>query len=97
MGDRQWTAAGAGALGAADLGMAQALLTEVTINPTTELPELTGQGNRILEGPNKTLCARSQKKGETTPQEMDTDLPMSVQEYPAEAWVSGGLLQDEGH
>ena len=37
---QQWTAAGAGALGAADLGVAQALLEEVTINPTIELPEL---------------------------------------------------------
>ena len=37
----QWTAAGAGALGAADLGMAYALLEEVTINPAIELPELT--------------------------------------------------------
>ena len=30
---QQWPAARAGALGAADLGMAQALLEEVTINP----------------------------------------------------------------
>ena len=38
---QQWTAAGAGALGAVDLGMAQALLEEVAINSTIELPELT--------------------------------------------------------
>ena len=38
---QQWTAAGAGALGAADLGMAEALLEEVAINPTKEPPELT--------------------------------------------------------
>ena len=38
---RQWTPAGAGALGAADLGLAQALLEEVTINCTIEPPELT--------------------------------------------------------
>ena len=36
---QQWIAAGS--LGAADLGMAEALLEEVTINSTTELPELT--------------------------------------------------------
>ena len=36
---QQWPVAGA--LGAADLGMAQALLEEVAIIPTTELPELT--------------------------------------------------------
>ena len=38
---QQWTATGAGALSAADLGMTQALLEEVAINPTKELPELT--------------------------------------------------------
>ena len=32
-----------------------------------------------------------------TPQETDPDLPVSVQESPAEAWVSGGLLQGWGH
>ena len=30
---RQWTAAGAGPLGAVDLGMAEALLEEVSVNP----------------------------------------------------------------
>ena len=43
--------AGAGALGAADSGMAYALLEEVAINPTIELPELTQDwGNRLSEG-----------------------------------------------
>ena len=37
---QQWTATGTRALDAADLGMAEALLEEVTINPTLELPEL---------------------------------------------------------
>ena len=32
-----------------------------------------------------------------TPQENDPDLPMSVQESAAEAWVGGGLLQGWGH
>ena len=31
-----------------------------------------------------------------TPQETDPDLPVSVQESPAEAWVGGGLLQGRG-
>ena len=31
-----------------------------------------------------------------TPQETDSDSPMSVQESPAEAWVGGGLLQSGG-
>ena len=48
---QQWPATGAGALGAADLGMAYALLEEVTMNPTIEPPELTEDwGNRLLEG-----------------------------------------------
>ena len=43
---QQWPATGA--LGAADLGMAKALLEEVTINPTIEPPELTWDwGNRL--------------------------------------------------
>ena len=32
-----------------------------------------------------------------TPQETDPDLSMSVQESPAETWVSSGLLQGWGH
>ena len=44
----QRTAAGAGALGTVDLGTAQALLEEVTINPTIEPPELSQDwGNRF--------------------------------------------------
>ena len=31
-----------------------------------------------------------------TPQETDPDLPRTVQESPAEAWVGGGLLQSWG-
>ena len=31
-----------------------------------------------------------------TPEETDPDLPVSVQESLAEAWVSGGLLEDWG-
>ena len=32
-----------------------------------------------------------------SPQETDPDLPVSVQESPAEAWVGGGLLKGGGH
>ena len=89
---------GAGALGAADRGMAQAVLEEVTSNPIRKLPELTQDWEKILlEGTNRTLCTRTQEKGAVTPKETDPDLPVSVQEYPAEAWVSGGLLQFWGH
>ena len=93
-----WTATGAEALGAADLVMAEDLMEEVSINPTTEPPELTQDwGNRLLDGTKRTLCTRTQEKGAVTPQETDPDLPLSVQESPAEACVQGGLLQGWGH
>ena len=58
---QQWPAPMAGALGAVDLGMAQALLEEVA----TEPPELTQDwGNRLLEGTNKTLCAPGPRRKE---------------------------------
>ena len=82
---QQWTAIGAGALGAADLDMAYALLEEVAINPTIEPRELTQHwGNRLLEGTNNPVHTRTQEKGAVTPQETDPDLPVSVQESPAE-------------
>ena len=40
---------------------------------------------------------RTQEKGAVIPQEIDPDLPVSVQESPAEAYISGGLLQGRGH
>ena len=62
---QQWTATGAAALGAADLGMAYTLLEEVAINPTIEPPELTqDRGNRLLEGTSKTLCAPGPRRKE---------------------------------
>ena len=49
-----------------------------------------------MEGTNRTLCTRIQDKGALTLQETDPGLSMSVQESPAEAWFSGGLLQGVG-
>ena len=45
----------------------------------------------------KLVLTRTQEKGAGSPKETDPDLPMSVQESLAEAWVSCGLLQDRGH
>ena len=45
----------------------------------------------------KLVLTRTQEKGAVTPQDTDPDLPVSVQESPAEAWVGGGLLQGWGH
>ena len=62
---QQWTGTGTGALGAADLGMAQALSEEVATNPTIELPECTqDRGNRFFEGINRTLCTLGPRRKE---------------------------------
>ena len=39
------------------------------------------------------MFTRIQEKGAGTPQKTDPDLPISVQESPAEAWVGGGLCR----
>ena len=97
-GGQQWTATEAGALGAADLGMALTLLEEVTINPTIELPDLTQDWETDSWRAQTELCVHhTPEKGVVTPQETDPDLPMNVQGSPEEAWVSGGLLQGWGH
>ena len=43
------------------------------------------------------VCTRTQEKGAVTPQETDPDLPVSVQESPAEAWVGTALVQGWEH
>ena len=40
---------------------------------------------------------QTQEKGTVTPQEIDSDVPVSVQESMAEMWVGSGLLQGWGH
>ena len=73
-------------------------MEEVAINPTIEPPELT-QDWETDSGRHKqnTVCTRTQEKGAITPQKADPDLPLSVQESLAEAWVGSGLLQGWGH
>ena len=57
----------------------------------------TGE-NRLSDGHKQNLVpTRTQEKGAVTPQETDPDLPVSVQESLAEAWIGGGLLQGWGH
>ena len=56
-----------------------------------------GLGKQTLGGHKQNLVhTRTQEKGAVTPQETDPDFPVSVQESPAEAWVSGGLLEGWG-
>ena len=55
----------------------------------------TGLGNQTLGGPKENLVhTRAQEEGAVTLQEIEPDLPVSVQE--SLAWVGGGLLQGWG-
>ena len=45
----------------------------------------------------KPVCTRTQERGAVTPQEVEPDLPVSVQESLVEPWVDSGLLQGQGH
>ena len=57
----------------------------------------TGLGKQTLRGHKQNLVrTRTQKKGAVASQETDPQLPRSVQESPAEAWVGSGLLQGRG-
>ena len=58
----------------------------------------TRLGKQTLRGHKQNLvCTRAQEKGAVTPEETDSDLPMSAQESQVEAWVDGSLLQDWGY
>ena len=64
------------------------------------ITELTQDGEtRLLEGTDEILCthSRSQEKETVSPQQNESDLPVSVQESLVEAWVGGGLLQSQKH
>ena len=45
----------------------------------------------------KLVCTRTQRKGAESPQETEPDLPVSVQESPAEVWVDSCLSQGQRH
>ena len=77
-------------MGAADLAVTEALLEEVSINPTNIY---TGLEKQTLGGHKENLvCTRTQEKGAITPQETDPNMPVSVQESLAEVCVGSGLL-----
>ena len=82
---QQRPAAGVGALGAADLGVAEALSEEVTINLTIEPPVHTQDWrNRLLEGTNKPLCTPGPRRKEQWPHKRFTQtclwVPRSLQQ-----------------
>ena len=60
--------------------------------------EFTQDRGNTLGGHKQNLVhTRTQEEGAVTPQETDPDLPVSVQESPAEARVGSGLRQGLGH
>ena len=61
----------------------------------TELPQ--DRGNRLLKGTKNLVCTRTQEKGTVTTKETELDLPVSVREALAEAWVNRSPLQGQGH
>ena len=67
------------------------------LTPPQSCQTLHNTRKQTLGGHKQNLvCTRTQEKGAVTPQETDPDLPVSVQESPAEVWVGGGLLQGWG-
>ena len=72
--------AGSGALGAADLGMAEAFLKEVSINPTIEPPELRQDWETDSGGKQTEPCAH-QDPGERS-SDRTRDRPRLARECP---------------
>ena len=63
-------------------------MKEVAINPTIELPELTQDWEiDSWRAQQNFVHTRTEEKEAVTPQEADPDLPISVQESSAEAWL----------
>ena len=57
----------------------------------------TGFGEQILEGHKQNSVLTRIHEKEVSPQETESDLPVSVQESPVEVWVDSGLLQGQEH
>ena len=63
-------------------------MEEVAIKPHQNLHRT---GKQTLGRHEQNLvCTKTQEKRAVTPKETDPDMPVSVQESPAEAWVGGG-------
>ena len=87
----RWSAAGTGALGAADLGVEKALLEEVAINPTVELPERTQDWEIGSWRAQTEACAPGPRRKESDPTGACPGLACGCRESPAR------LLQGWGH
>ena len=68
-------------------------MEEVAINPSIEPPELTQDWETdSCRAQTEPYVHQDPEKAAVTLQGTDPDLPRSVLESPAEAWVGGGLL-----
>ena len=93
----QRPAAGTGALGAADLGMAYALLEEISINPTIELPELAQDWETDSWSAQQKIVHQDPGERSSDP---TGDCPRHACGCPGvsgRGMVGGGLLQGWGH
>ena len=73
-------------------------MEEVTIKPTIEMSELTQDWEIDSWRAQTEPCAHQHPGGRSSDQqETDPDLPVNVQESPADMWVGGGLLLARGH
>jgi len=68
-------------------------LEEVSINPTIELPELTQDWEIDSQRAQQNFVHQDPEERSSDPINTVLDFPVGVQEFPAEAWVGGGLLQ----
>ena len=58
----------------------------------------TGLGKQTFGWHKQNLVhTRTQEKGAVTPQEMEPELPVSVQESLVKAWLNSDMLQGKGH
>ena len=58
----------------------------------------TQLGKQTLGGQKRNLVhTKAQEKGAVTSKEAEPDLPVSVQESAAEAWITSGLPQGQRH
>ena len=62
------------------------------------ITEFTQDWGNTLKGHKQNIVhTRTQEEGAVTPQETDPDLPVRVQESPAEVWLDSGLPRGQGH
>ena len=71
-------------------------MEEVAINPTIELPELAQAWEIDSWRAQQKLVHQDPGKGAVTPQETVPDLPVGVQESPAEAWSAVACCGAQG-